>query len=66
MKPILERKHKDKDGKTHWSTAFRGVLLEIDSGREFLGRTIVLRDAGMFNSKRKGDLKRIGLVDPYI
>ena len=60
----LEREHRDKDGDTHWSTTFRGILLEIDSGREFLGRTIVLRDAGLFNRKQKANMKRIGLADP--
>ncbi|PHR91122.1 MAG: hypothetical protein COA69_13815 [Robiginitomaculum sp.] len=60
----MEKKHTDKDGKTHWSTVFRGIMLEIDFHREFLGRTVVLRDGGFFNMKKKAGMKRVGLVDP--
>ncbi len=60
----LETQHRDKDGHTKWRTAFRGIMLEIDFHREFLGRTVVLRDAGIFNFKKKAGMKRVGLVDP--
>ena len=59
----LERKVKSDKG-DKWQTVFRGSLIEMDFHREFLGTTIVLRDAGLFNSKRKGDMKRIGLASP--
>jgi len=60
----LETKHTDSKGNTTWRTSFRGILLEVDFEREFLGRTVVLRDAGIFNFKKKAGMKRVGLVDP--
>jgi hypothetical protein len=36
----------------------------IDFDKSFLGKTVVLRDKGMFNRKAKGEMKRVGLVDP--
>ena len=60
----LETKHRDKDGNTTWSTSFRGILLTINCPHKFLGRTVVLRDAGWFNAKKKSGMKRVGLVDP--
>lgn len=59
----LEKRHRTKNGE-RWSTHFRGQMLVIDFDRTFLGRTVVLRDKGMFNRKTKGDMKRVGLVDP--
>jgi len=47
-----------------WVTKFRGQLLALQFDQEFLGKTVVLRDAGLFNRKKKGDMKRVGLVDP--
>lgn len=47
-----------------WVTKFRGQLLALTFDQEFLGKTVVLRDAGLFNRKKKGDMKRVGLVDP--
>ena len=38
--------------------------MQIDYPREFMGRTVVLRDAGIFNRKKKKGMKRVGLVDP--
>ena len=32
--------------------------------RKFLGQTVVLRDKGVFQRKERGDMKRVGLVDP--
>ncbi len=60
----LETKHTDSKGNTTWSTAFRGILLEVGFPREFLGRTVVLRDAGIFNFKKKAGMKRVGLASP--
>ncbi len=45
-------------------TKFRGQLLAIEFHQKFLGRTIVLRDKGWLQRKKKGDMKRVGLVDP--
>lgn len=59
----METHHKTKNGDS-WRTIFRGQLLVLNLDRKFLGETIVLRDKGMFNSERKGVLKRVGLVDP--
>ncbi|WP_051279629.1 DUF3137 domain-containing protein [Hellea balneolensis] len=55
----LERKSDDK-----WVTAFRGQLMTLTFPRQFLGTTVVLRDKGMFQRKKRGDMKRVGLVDP--
>jgi len=45
-------------------TDFKGQLMSITFPRQFLGRTIVLRDKGFLQGKKKGDMKRVGLVDP--
>jgi len=55
----LERKHDD-----NWSTVFRGQIMTLTFPRQFLGQTVVLRDKGMFQRKKRGDMKRVGLVDP--
>ncbi len=60
----MEREDRDSDGDTNWVTVFRGSLMAIDFHYDFLGRTVVLRDKGFFNRKKKGDMKRVGLVDP--
>ena len=60
----LEREKRDSDGDRKWVTVFKGLLFEIDFHMEFLGKTVVLRDAGLFNRKKKKDMKRVGLVDP--
>ena len=60
----LEKRSTDSEGKTTWNTVFRGILLDVDFRRDFLGRTVVLRDAGIFNSKKKAGMKKVGLVDP--
>lgn len=59
----LEQKRKSgKD--TSYVTVFRGQLLSLDFDQKFLGRTVVLRDKGWLQGKKKGDMKRVGLVDP--
>jgi len=55
----LERKNDDD-----WVTAFRGQIMTLTFPRTFLGQTVVLRDKGMFQRKKRGDMKRVGLVDP--
>ena len=47
-----------------WVTKFRGQLLALQFDQKFLGKTLVLRDGGLFNRKKRGDMKRVGLVDP--
>lgn len=59
----MEKKVKTKNGH-RYVTVFRGALMAIEFHREFLGKTVILRDKGFFNSKKKGALKRVGLVDP--
>ena len=59
----LERR--EGSGKNQrWVTKFRGQLLALQFDQDFLGKTVVLRDAGLFKAKKKGDMKRVGLVDP--
>jgi len=60
----LEKESRDSDGDRTWTTVFRGILMEVDFHRDFLGRTVVLRDAGIFNFKKKAGMKKVGLVDP--
>lgn len=60
----LEKETRDKDGDRKWVTVFRGQLMTFDFPTKVFGRTIVLRDGGWFKKKTKGDMKRIGLVDP--
>lgn len=65
---ILHEAHlqkKQRSGKTDtWVTVFRGVMIRLAFPREFLGTTLLLRDAGFLNTKKKSGLKRVGLVDP--
>jgi hypothetical protein len=59
----LERR--EGSGKNRkWVTKFRGQLLALKFDQDFLGKTVVLRDGGWLQSKKKGDMKRVGLVDP--
>ncbi|MGD2132377.1 MAG: DUF3137 domain-containing protein [Maricaulaceae bacterium] len=62
----LKKRRTDSKGRTRYTTCFRGQLLRVLVPMEFLGTTVVLRDAGLFNVfiKPKGELKRVGLVDP--
>lgn len=64
----LEQRHTDSKGRTRYSTVFRGQLIRMHFPREFLGVTIVRRDAGIFNvfggGKNSGrKLERVRLVD---
>lgn len=47
-----------------WVTKFRGQLLALKFDQNFLGKTVVLRDGGRFQRKKKDGMKRVGLVDP--
>jgi hypothetical protein len=63
----LETKHTDSKGRTRWSTVFRGQLIRMHFPRDFLGVTIVRRDAGVFNAFGGGKsdgkkLERVRLV----
>ncbi|MGB6230928.1 MAG: DUF3137 domain-containing protein [Litorimonas sp.] len=60
----LEKRRRDSKGRETWSTVFRGQLMRIDFPTRTFGRTVVLRDRKMFNRKKKGDMKRVGLADP--
>jgi len=59
----LERKVKTDKGH-RWDVVFRGSLIALDFHRDFLGTTLVLRDAGIFNAKKRNGMKRIGLGEP--
>jgi len=59
----LERKDVNHDG-VRWVTVFRGQLMSIKLSTPFMGRTVVLRDKGIFNRSKKSGMKRVGLVDP--
>ncbi|NNE57901.1 MAG: DUF3137 domain-containing protein [Hellea sp.] len=60
----MEREDKDSDGDSNWVTVFQGSIMALDFHRKFLGRTVVLRDKGFFNRKKKAGMSRVGLVDP--
>lgn len=60
----LERETRDDKGRTSYSTVFRGQIIRLTFPRKFLGRTIVRRDAGIFNAFGGGEgLQRVGLGD---
>lgn len=52
----LERRSTDSKGRTRYTTVFRGQLIRMHFPREFLGVTIVRRDAGVFNVFGGGQL----------
>ena len=56
--------HLERKGDKSWHTTLRGQMMTITFPRQFLGRTVVLRDKGFLQGKSKGDMKRVGLVDP--
>ncbi|MGB3457530.1 MAG: DUF3137 domain-containing protein [Litorimonas sp.] len=60
----LEKITRDSRGRRRDVTVFRGQLMQIDFPTQTFGRTVVLRDKGWFNAKKKSDMKRIGLADP--
>lgn len=61
----LEQRHHDSKGRTRYSTVFRGQIMRMSFPRDFLGITVVRRDAGVFNAFGGGlGLKRVGLEDP--
>ena len=55
----FETKSDDK-----WTTTMRGQIITLTFPRKFLGQTVVLRDKGFLQSKKFGDMKKVGLVDP--
>ncbi|MEQ1708576.1 MAG: DUF3137 domain-containing protein [Terricaulis sp.] len=61
----LEQRRTDSKGRTHYTTVFRGQLINMHFPRAFLGTTIVRRDAGVFNAfGGGGKLERVRLTDP--
>lgn len=56
--------HLERKGDKTYHTVLRGQMMTITFPRKFLGRTVVLRDKGFLQGKKKGDMKRVGLVDP--
>lgn len=65
----LEQRRSDHKGRTRYDTVFRGQLIRMHFPRDFLGVTIVRRDAGVFNVFGGGNqngqkLERVRLVDP--
>lgn len=52
----LEQRTTDSKGRTRYSTVFRGQLIRMHFPRDFLGVTIVRRDAGVFNMFGGGDV----------
>ena len=62
----LEAEQTDSKGRKSRTTVFRGQLLRMTFQREFSGRTLVLRDAGLLNFAQGfgSELKRAGLADP--
>ncbi len=63
----LEQRSTDSKGRTRYTTVFRGQIVRMQFPREFLGVTIVRRDAGIFNAFGGGEiegrkLERVGLV----
>ncbi len=63
----LEQRSTDSKGRTRYTTVFRGQLIRMHFPIEFLGVTIVRRDAGVFNAFGGGaidgrKLERVRLV----
>ncbi len=59
LEVLMERK-----GDKSYNTVLHGQMIIMFFPRKFLGRTVVLRDKGRFQRKTKGEMKRVGLVDP--
>ena len=62
----LEERRRTTDSRgrtrTRWVTTFKGQCLRFEFHKAFQGRTLVLRDAGMFNLfQRKGGLEQVKL-----
>ena len=64
VEATLEVRRRDPNGNDHYKTVFQGQLIQIDFPTRMFGRTVVLRDKGLFNAKRRGDMKRVGLASP--
>ena len=57
-------KQNSSEKKNETVSVFTGQLLALEFDQKFSGRTIVLRDKGWLQGKKKQDMKRVGLVDP--
>ena len=64
VEACLEKESRDSKGNKTHTTVFQGQLMQIDFPTKTFGRTIVLRDKGWFNPKKRSNMKRIGLADP--
>ena len=64
VEATLQRERTDSQGNRTYKTLFQGQLMQMDFPTRTFGRTVVLRDKGMFNAKRHGDMKRVGLASP--
>ena len=65
----LEERRTTRDSRgntrTTWVTVFRGQCLRLDFHKNFYGRTLITRDAGLFNRfSAPRDMQRAGLEDP--
>jgi hypothetical protein len=66
---MLEERRTTRDSQgrtqTNWVTVFRGQCLKFAFPKRFYGRTLVTRDAGIFNRfGGGGGMQRAGLEDP--
>ena len=57
--------HFENQSRNGYYTIFLGQLIWLTFDKPLgMGKTIVLRDKGLFNRKTKAGMKRVGLVDP--
>lgn len=61
---FLKKRVYNSKGKFRDITVFQGVAVELDMNKKFSGHTIVLKDAGIFNTiKRFNDMQPVKLED---
>lgn len=59
-----EDRHTDSEGKTHYSTIFKGVFMIVDFNKSFKSSTYVLKDSGILNCiGGKSGTSRVKLED---
>lgn len=66
----LKQRRTSSKGRTRYVTVFRGQLIRLHFPRNFLGVTIVRRDAGVFNAFGGGELEgrklaKVGVVSEF-
>lgn len=47
-----------------WKSTFTGQIIVISFKAQFRGHTVVFPDKGLLNRKKRGNMKRVRLVDP--